>query len=43
MHPRMKEKGRVLDLSRKAAQRLNFIKNGLAKVKVELVDKGTLN
>jgi len=43
MHPRMKEKGRVVDLSRTAAKKLNFIKNGLTQVKVEIVEKGTLN
>jgi rare lipoprotein A (peptidoglycan hydrolase) len=43
MHPRMQKKGRVLDLSRIAAKKLNFIKSGLTKVKVEIVDKGTLN
>jgi rare lipoprotein A (peptidoglycan hydrolase) len=43
MHPRMKAKGRVVDLSRVAAKKLDFIKNGLVKVKVELVEKGTLN
>jgi rare lipoprotein A (peptidoglycan hydrolase) len=43
MHPRMQKKGRVVDLSRVAAKKLDFIKNGLANVKVEIVDKGTLN
>lgn len=43
MHPRMKAKGRVVDLSRAAAKKLNFIKSGLLKVKVERVKKGTLN
>ncbi|MEO8174425.1 MAG: septal ring lytic transglycosylase RlpA family protein [Sediminibacterium sp.] len=43
MHPRMQKKGRVLDLSRIAAKKLNFIQNGLTKVKVEIVEKGTLN
>jgi rare lipoprotein A (peptidoglycan hydrolase) len=42
MHPRMKRKGRVVDLSRVAARKLDFIKNGLTKVKVEIVAKGTL-
>jgi rare lipoprotein A (peptidoglycan hydrolase) len=42
MHPRMKRKGRVVDLSGIAAQKLDFIKNGLTKVKVEIVPKGTL-
>lgn len=43
MHPRMKEKGRVVDLSRVAAQKLGFMKSGLTRVKVEPVKKGTLN
>ncbi len=43
MHPRMQKKGRVVDLSRVAAKKLDFIKNGLANVKVEIVEKGTLN
>jgi rare lipoprotein A (peptidoglycan hydrolase) len=35
MHPRMKKKGRVVDLSREAARILDFMDNGLVKVKVE--------
>lgn len=35
MHPKMK---RVVDLSRSAAQKLNFIKSGLTKVKVEVIE-----
>jgi rare lipoprotein A (peptidoglycan hydrolase) len=42
MHPKMKKKGRVVDLSRIAARQLNFIKSGLTKVMVEVVPKGTL-
>lgn len=42
MHTRMQKKGRVVDLSRIAASRLGFLKNGLARVRVELVDRGTL-
>ncbi len=42
MHNRMQKKGRVVDLSRIAASRLGFLKNGLARVRVERVDKGTL-
>jgi rare lipoprotein A (peptidoglycan hydrolase) len=42
MHPRMQRKGRVVDLSRVAAKKLDFIKNGLTKVKVEIVPKGTM-
>src|SRR6202008_1474970 len=33
MHPRMKAKGRVVDLSREAARQLDFMSNGLTKVK----------
>lgn len=43
MHHRMKAKGRVVDLSRSAAQKLGFLKSGLTKVKVERVKKDTLN
>lgn len=43
MHPRMKEKGRVVDLSRIAASKLGFMKSGLTRVKVEPVEKGTVN
>jgi rare lipoprotein A (peptidoglycan hydrolase) len=42
MHPRMQKKGRVVDLSRLAAKKLDFIKSGLTRVKVEVVPKGTL-
>lgn len=42
MHPRMQQKGRVVDLSLKAAKKLDFINNGLTKVKVEIVPRGTL-
>ncbi len=41
MHTKMQKKGRVVDLSRIAAKRLDFLKNGLTKVKVEVVPKGT--
>lgn len=37
MHPKMQKKGRVVDLSRIAAKKLDFIKNGLTKVKVEII------
>jgi len=33
MHPRMARKGRVVDLSRAAAIKLDFLKSGLARVK----------
>ena len=38
MHPRMAKRGRVVDLSRAAAAELDFMKNGLVKVKVEVVE-----
>lgn len=41
MHKKMQKKGRVIDLSRSAAQKLDFIKKGLTKVKVEEVIMGT--
>ena len=37
MHPRMKKKGRVIDLTRAAAKKLEFLNKGLAKVKLEVV------
>ena len=42
MHPRMDKKGRIVDLSIKGAEKLGFLKKGLAKVKVEIVPEGTL-
>ncbi|MBV9987214.1 MAG: septal ring lytic transglycosylase RlpA family protein [Chitinophagaceae bacterium] len=42
MHPKMQKKGRVVDLSRIAAKKLDFMKDGLAKVKVEIVNKEDL-
>lgn len=42
MHPKMKQKGRIVDLSMAAAKKLDFIKKGLTKVKVEIVTKDTL-
>ena len=35
MHPRMKKKGRIVDLSGSAAQALDILKAGLAKVRVQ--------
>jgi hypothetical protein len=35
MHPRMKKKGRVIDLTRNAAKQLDFIQRGLVKVSVQ--------
>ena len=43
MHPRMAKKGRVVDLSRVAAEKLDFIKKGLVKVKVQVVDFETVD
>jgi rare lipoprotein A (peptidoglycan hydrolase) len=42
MHPAMKRKGRVIDLSRAAAKELDFIKKGLAKVKLDVIEKPKL-
>ncbi len=42
MHPKMKKKGRVIDLSRAAAKELDFIKKGLTKVKLEVIEKPKL-
>jgi rare lipoprotein A len=42
MHPAMKRKGRVIDLSRAAAKELDFIKKGLTKVKLEVIEKPKL-
>jgi rare lipoprotein A (peptidoglycan hydrolase) len=39
MHPKMKKRGRVIDLSRAAAQKLDFISRGLTKVKLEVIEK----
>ncbi|WP_438945286.1 septal ring lytic transglycosylase RlpA family protein [Sediminibacterium sp.] len=38
MHPRMKKKGRVIDVSRIAAQKLEFLNRGITKVKLEVVE-----
>jgi rare lipoprotein A (peptidoglycan hydrolase) len=38
----MQKKGRVVDLSRIAARKLDFISDGLARVKVEIVNKDDL-
>ncbi|MBX9735121.1 MAG: septal ring lytic transglycosylase RlpA family protein [Chitinophagaceae bacterium] len=42
MHPAMKRKGRVIDLSRAAAKELDFIKKGLTRVKLEVIEKPKL-
>jgi rare lipoprotein A (peptidoglycan hydrolase) len=39
MHPRMAKKGRVVDLSRTAANELDFMKKGLTRVRVEPIDR----
>lgn len=38
MHPAMKKKGRVIDLSRLAAKKLDFINAGLTKVVLEVIE-----
>jgi len=38
----MDEKGKVIYVSKAAAKKLGFIQNGVTEVKVEVVDKGTL-
>lgn len=38
MHPSMKKKGRVIDLSRSAAKKLDFMEAGLTKVKLEVIE-----
>ena len=43
MHPRMAKMGRVVDLSVKAAKEIRMMGQGLAKVIVELVPKGTVD
>lgn len=42
MHKKMALRGRVVDLSLSAAEKLAFIKSGLVRVKVVAVPKGTL-
>lgn len=41
MHPKMAARGRIVDLSRLGAQKLDFIKKGIVKVKVQVVPKNT--
>jgi len=38
MHPKMAKKGRVVDLSRLAAQKLDFIEKGITRVQVVQVE-----
>ncbi len=38
MHPRMKKKGRVIDVSRIAAQKLEFLHRGITKVRLEVIE-----
>jgi len=42
MHPRMMRKGRVIDLTRAAAQKLQFLNKGLAKVKLEVIESPSM-
>jgi rare lipoprotein A (peptidoglycan hydrolase) len=39
MHPRMAKKGRVVDLSGTAAKELDFMKKGLTRVRVEPIER----
>jgi hypothetical protein len=39
MHPRMAKRGRVVDLSRAAAKELDFMKKGLTRVRVEPIER----
>ncbi len=41
MHPKMARKGRIVDLSRTGAKKLDFINKGITKVMVEIVPKET--
>jgi rare lipoprotein A len=41
MHPKMAKKGRIVDLSRTGAKKLDFINKGITRVKVEIVPKET--
>jgi rare lipoprotein A len=41
MHRNMKKKGRVIDLTRSAAAQIGILSKGLAKVRVETVEKPT--
>ena len=43
MHSRMHKNGRVVDLSYSAAKELDFIKQGITKVVVEVVDSPQKN
>jgi rare lipoprotein A (peptidoglycan hydrolase) len=38
MHPNMKKKGRVIDLSRAAAKKLDFMESGLTKVRLDVIE-----
>ncbi len=42
MHKKMKKKGRIVDLSRSAAQKIGITRGGLAKVKVEVINRPKL-
>lgn len=41
MHRKMVKRGRIIDVSKSAAVALDFIKNGLVKVKVEITEAPT--
>ena len=41
MHPKMARKGRIVDLSRTGAKKLDFINKGITRVKVEIVPAET--
>ena len=43
MHPRMAKRGRVVDLSRAAANELDFMKKGLTRVKVEPIERSNVD
>lgn len=43
MAPRMAKKGRVIDLSRSAAAKLGFMKSGLTRVKLEVIEPPALH
>ncbi len=43
MHPKMAKRGRIVDLSRIAASKLDFVYRGIVKVRVEEVSKETID
>ena len=42
MHKKMAHHGRVIDLSREAAKKLNFFNHGLTRVKIEEISKDSV-